>query len=177
MKTTLLLFLLCLTASAQNALVKYYPANAPYNGLTNWPKVVALCSNNVAVPAGWDAAVATNTLADSVAAQQPVYDAGVSNQLASIQSQNNSNYLNWFAIYTNIPTGIADCTTRTNQLWSIYRSLASGTNNQTQINSQTTQLALQLYIDLIYHRQILDYLTRLGPGLQALYNPASDPTQ
>lgn len=176
MKTFFLLLSLALTASAQNALVRYYPDNAPFTGLTNWPKVVALCSNNAAVPQGWDAVVSTNSLASAVAAKQATYDAGA----AAVQTvQDNASRVNLarlLALYNQIPNGRTLVANDQTTLGTIEASLASATNTQAQVVIRVRQLNNVANDLATVQANILELLQRLGPVLQTLYRPEQDTT-
>ena len=86
-----------------------------------------------------------------------------------------TNYAAWYSMFTNIPAGINDSSNRIAALGVIYTNLLSGTNTQAQDNAQLTQMAHQQYYSFVYLNQIIAYLSRLGPGLQQIYQPTNDP--
>ena len=82
MKITLsiLFSLVCFCSQAQNVLVKFYPDNQPFMGLTNYP--LATTWTDVSGPvAGWSMNMALSDYNALVANLTPIYNAGASNAL------------------------------------------------------------------------------------------------
>jgi hypothetical protein len=157
-----------------NVLVNFYPANQPYLGLTNWPANSLPVSFSTNAP-GWQTNMTLAAYEALTNSQWAVYligqEAVVENQQALVMS----NYSAWNALYTNIPAGIADSSNRIAAMGVIYTNLLAGTNTQAQDNAQMTQMAKQLYYSYVYLNEMIIYLSRLGPGLQGIYNPTTDP--
>lgn len=166
------------TTSLTNALVNFKPDNQPYVGITNYPASMLTVSFQTNLP-GWSTNMLLEDYFSYVSAIQssPAWILGKSNANFIRNYTFSNNYALWYSIFTNIPTGIADCTTRTNSAWNDYMSFISGTNNAAGTNRIIANLLIDRYVGYIYHRQILDYLTRLGPGLQKMYDPLTDPRQ
>lgn len=166
MKTTLAILLLCASAClGQNILVNFWPTNQPYQGLTNWPQGVKPVSWSTNTP-GWATNMTLAAYSAYVAAQQPVYDAGVSNAQFNISSLNSSNYAAWISIYTNIALGVADTSNRMANVTSLTASWKSGTNSAAGTNNIITSMFSHWYYDWVYFNQVLQYLKVLGPGVQ-----------
>lgn len=161
MKTTILVllssFVLC---SGQNILVKFYPDNQPYSGLTNYPAVtqpVSWSTNTI----GWNTNMTLAAYAaykDSFSAQ---YAAGESNATYQAQAALNANVARLLTLYNGIPSA------RTQ-----LRSFANGTNTLTtaQLTTATRQLA-------DYTEKLMEFIQRLGPVLKEIYKPEQDSTQ
>lgn len=103
---------------AQNLLIKFYPDNKPYPGLTNWPSNIEAVTYSTNSP-GWDANISNSNFVALVSQQTALYKQGESNSLylahaaakASYSSNitaliNSYSNLNWaadnFAIATNV---------------------------------------------------------------------------
>ena len=174
MKIPFALSLTIAACSAQNVLVNFYPANQPFAGLTNYPAQDLEVTWSTNSP-GW----ATNMLDTDYAAYKagllPAYLTASSNAQYQASLPVATNLANYMLLSSMIPLGLADCTTRTNTLWTEYWSFRSGTNSAAGTNAIVADVIMQCYISDIYHREILDLLSRLGPVLQQLYQPASDP--
>lgn len=165
MKITLAILLVSLPLCAQNILVNFWPNNQPYQGLTNWPQGVKPVSWSTNT-SGWTTNMLLSDYSAYVAAQQPVYDAGVSNAQFTLSSINSSNYAAWYAIYTNISTGVADTSNRMASVTSLTASWKSGTNTPAGTNNIITSMFTHWYYDWVYFNQVLQYLKVLGPGVQ-----------
>lgn len=186
MKTILALLLgitLTITARAQVGTfyaVTFYATNSP-QVLGGWPQwepaiggVRALGTTNGPVLTNevlfaWvdvNALISTNQAAFS-AYQQAQYTA----------SPAGTNYAAWLSLYNQIPLGISDTSNRMVTLTNLYSSWRSGTNSAAQTNAIITSVIQNDYYTWVYMNQIIKYLSKLGPGLQSIYNPASDPTQ
>lgn len=98
------------------------------------------------------------------------------NPMFQVQTNATRKYALWYAIYTNLPTGLADSTTRTNSAWIAWNSFKSGTNTAAGTNSLISNALQGQYIQWIYTRQLIDYLNKLGSGLQTIYQPGADPS-
>lgn len=174
MKTTIAILLICASAFSQNVLVTFWPTNQPYQGLTNWPQGAKPVSWSTNTP-GWATNMTLANYSAYVAAQQPVYDAGVSNALYSANVNISSNAAAWQAMYVQIPLGISDSSNRIFTLGNLIASWNSGTNNAAGTNSIIKQTMQNVQVSYQYLNQIIVYLSRLGPGLQQVYQPANDP--
>lgn len=180
MKTfiTILFLMVCLPILAQNdntnRLVKFYPDNRPYDGLTNYPvKIEDTSLTNV--PTGWD----TNFIGqvgfeEHMAALKDKMGVASSNAsyIARVKSTNNIARL--LVLYDQIPIGRTLCSNVLTSVNTIESSLASGTNTQAQVVVRIRQLN-QAVADLnTVQSGILELLQRLGPVLKTLYNPGID---
>lgn len=193
MKTRLcligLVLALCVAVHSQNVLVNFYPNNQPYPGLTNWPYNDLKTNYTGSVP-GWTTNMLLSDYTAYVAALKPVYDAGVSNAYyVTVTANVLSNYNAWYSLYTNIPAGLTDTSNRINVFTNMSRQLTvlnaswnSGTNNAAGTNRVIGGILTNMVIQAsqgqytwTYLNQIINYLSRLGPGLQQGYNPALDP--
>lgn len=167
---TLLLFLLGFSCSAQYIAVTF---NSPTSGApTNLWKDCVYQSNTNTRPAqilftigSFNAYMATN-MAGFLA-----WQTNTANPQWLIQQ----NYTAWFNVYTQMPIGIQDSSNRIATFNSLLSSWSSGTNTASQTNSIIKQTIQNQSIVMTYLNQIIGYLSRLGPGLQQVYQPANDP--
>jgi len=180
MKTLLLFLSICSSCLADNWAVTFW-STIP----TNDPMRVAGCPTNQ--PIQWsDIGNSTNVtppavclsdadLANCFTTNLAAFQAAQSNAQHLAQVQTATNYAAWSAIYAQMPQGIADSSNRivtaTNLLW----SFKSGTNSAAGTNAIIVQMLQSQQYAWTYLNQIIGYLSRLGPGLQAIYQPANDP--
>ncbi len=197
MKTlTSLLLGFCLTAPAQNILINYAATNQPYAGLTNYPAGFAFTSSTGPV-SGWSTNMTVSNYYVFMGVQFPAYlELAVNSGLTIRQALSNNpaplfldtrawtseataatNFASWYQLYTMIPQGQSDCTTRTNAMLNDYYSVLSGTNTMNQWSNVVNQLFMQMYVNYIYHKEVNTYLGRLSPGILAsnIYSGYLDP--
>lgn len=176
MKTTIIIFLFsCWLSLAQTAI---YPL---YIGTTNYGQTWQILPPNDVLPDQyWTNQPLTNAHTAAFSLELGLIQNGIvaANQAlltTTNQTAASSNYAAWHSMFTNIPAGINDSSNRIAALGVIYTNLLSGTNTQAQDNAQLTQMAHQQYYSFVYLNQIIAYLSRLGPGLQQVYQPTNDP--
>lgn len=163
-------FLFAFSALGQNILLTCYPDNQPFQGLTNWPILVRPVTWSTNTP-GWQTNMALSNFNSMMVVLSPIY----SNANRTSLSGPNSNYVAWFNVYTQMPLGIQDSSNRIATFNSLLSSWSSGTNTAAQTNSIVKQTIQNQSIVMTYLNQIIGYLSRLGPGLQQVYQPANDP--
>ena len=105
-----------------------------------------------------------------------VWPSALSNLTENLNTQNNSNYNAWLSIYTNIPAGINDSSNRIVTVTNLFTSFISGTNSAAGTNSIIKGMLQQQMYTYVYLNQIINYLSKLGPGLQQTFIGAQ-PTQ
>ncbi len=178
---------LALTASAQNLAVQFYGTNSQ-SIPQFWPKYVQPIGSSTNVPVGF-VLLTQPQLNSIVSTNQSAYNTTVSNATFTVTSGNNSNYFAWYNLYTNLPAGISDSYTRSNTMWLCWQtniliaaSINAGTNSAAQDHTRFVQWSSNsvtqsqtMWIDQIYLHNLIQYLSRLGPGLQGIYQPSSDP--
>ena len=157
-----------------NRLVKFYPDNQPYVGITNYPQRIE-DTDLLTTPAGWN----TNFIGrvgfeEHMAGFGAVLSLARSNKvyLARIQSANNLARL--LQLYDLIPAGRVICTNNAATIATIEASLASGTNTQAQVIVRIRQLNGVVAEQRVIHANVLEYLQRLGPMLRDLYRADRD---
>lgn len=175
---TLLLLFICVSALADNYSVTFWSvippsdpmrvAGAPTNQPYIWINIGS--STNVTPPA-------ILLSADQLATCFATNAAAWSNALVQCNYNVTSNYNAWYSIYTNIPAGMVDSSNRMAALLLNYNSFISGTNTAAGTNAIIKSVINQTYYTFVYLNQMINYLSKLGPGLQQIYNPESDPTR
>jgi hypothetical protein len=106
---------------------------------------------------------------------QAAYLAAASNAIYQVAMPLSLTSNAWWTMYQQMPLGISDSSNQLATVSNLYSSFVSGTNTAAQTNSITAS-ALQEDRKLWnYVNQIIIYLSRLGPGLNTLYQTTSDP--
>lgn len=173
-------------------LVKYFPPNQPFAGLTNYPSAVGFTRFTTNAP-GWDTNMTPSAYYGLLGRVLPGYVTGAVAAGATIAqamatnpapisldsgvwsaSSAGTNYGAWLSLNAQMPLGVSTFATMTNSLWGIYQSLTP-TNTLAQLTSKMQTLALDEWILATAMRNVCEYLQRMGPGLQQGYDPAKDP--
>ncbi len=173
-KLFLAVWIIAIASKAQNYSVSFQ--GNPVGYPTNWPFwSTPIGTNTVVTPP--NVLMTFSQLTNCYATNLDAFNAFYSNNNYQATLIANSNYTAWYGIYTNLPSGIADSTTRTNNAWKDYNSFISGTNTAAGTNSIIKNALLDRYVGFIYERQLLDYLNKLGPGIQRVFDPSGTPAQ
>ena len=173
MKTIFTFLLSAAACFGQNVLVNFYPANQPFAGLTNYPAQTAPVAWATNSP-GWATNMTTSAYATYLAGLLPSYVAAQSNAQFQAQAPILAASNTWATLYSLIPVGVADMTTRTNTMFSLYASFISGTNTAAGTNAILAQECQNSFVYGIYLRNMLDLWWRMQPGANAIYSPSSD---
>ena len=182
MKTILSLFFgFCLTVSAQTNYygVQFYATNSSqvlagypqWEPIPNGVRALGMTTNGLATN---EVLFTEQSLNQCVSSNIPAMSAYQQAQAALNPAT--TNMIAWQALYNQIPLGITDTSNRMTTLTNLYSSWLSGTNSATGTNNIIKQVIQNDYYTWVYLNQLINYLSKLGPGLQTIYNPANDPT-
>lgn len=160
MRTLLFLILSSHLLSAQNLLVRFYPNNQPYQGLTNYPSEIRAVSFTTNAP-GWNTNMTFAQYDLLRSASVPIYESGASNEAYTAELALKQNTDRLVQLYAGIPSARAT-----------INSFSNATNTMTtaQLTAATRQLAG-------YTEKLMEFIQRLGPVLKEMYKPEDDPVK
>lgn len=174
MKTILSLLLSASICLGQNILVNFYTPNQPFPGLTNYPAQTLTVSWSTNSP-GWQTNMLVSDFVAYTASFQAAYLAESSNAIYQVTIPLSLTSNAWWTMYQQMPIGIFDSSNRQVAVSALWSSWKSGTNSASQTNAIITSALQQDQFVWTYLNQIIIYLSRLGPGLNAIYQPTQDP--
>lgn len=143
-------------AHAQNVLVKFYPDNVPFTGLTNYPAVLLPVNSTTNAP-GWTTNMTVVDYTAYLASKQPVYDAAINAESNRIATMSIANSARIVALFQQIPAA------------RVQMQTISTNTGMTQAQAIAAVRQEANVID-----GILEELQRLGPVLKQIYKPEED---